>query len=95
MEIEKMLVLSTAHVSESTADLINRIKGLSWGPAFESTYGWIFHVSPLAESGETDDPPGTPPEIRAALHLARLHRCKWLLFDSDGPVVEELQTYEW
>lgn len=44
LEIHKMLVLSTGHVTEETAKKISgdREGSIDWGPTFTRDEGWVF-----------------------------------------------------
>lgn len=101
-EIERTLVLSTAHVSEETALLLNHTAiltgdaGLTWAPAMTREEGWLFAVpmnfTPVEWAIHVEP---YPAELRAAFAVARDEGCHWLLFDCDGPIVDTLTAFEW
>lgn len=102
LEIEKMLVLSTGHLTESTADILNDAAHdeppfceLEWGPSFARDEGWLFRVRPLAENGAPDESEGTPLDLSRVFMFAREHGCAWVMFDCDGPQIEELPWAAW
>ena len=105
VSIEKMLVVSTSHLREATANLLNseaeeappfcNIMEEGWGPAFVRDAGWIFYVSPLAENGEPDEPENLPPELSKLFMFARENGCEWVMLDSDGPELDELEAFVW
>lgn len=102
IEIEKMLVLSTGHLTKVTAALLNDAAEedppfctLEWGPAFARDEGWLFYVPPITENGEPDDPEGAPEDLTRVFMLAREHGCMWVMLDCDGPQVEGLPYQTW
>lgn len=102
VEIEKMLVLSTGHITEETAKRLNEeaeelppFCNIEWGPAFAREEGWLFYVPKMAENGEPDDPEGTPDDLARVFMFAREHGCDWVMLDCDGPQVELLPHHEW
>jgi hypothetical protein len=89
MEIERMLVLSTRHLTEHTC---NTILPVWTGPAWEKTeYGWFVYAN-------IEDISAEPPEdLRQCIRYAQNPgvSCDWIMFDRDGPTVDELPTYDW
>lgn len=107
MEITKMLVLSTAHLSNDTCnrylhrqhDLstpgVVAFEKLSYGSPVRDpdSYGWFVHVPD--EAALPDWPTDMPLELRSAIHVARRESCGWIMFDRDGDTIDELPTYDW
>lgn len=96
-EIAKMMVLSTAHLSEETCTVYvsNIALGLTEGSivAYEKgEYGYFVHVP---EDPADSEKPDVPLELRSAMHVARLAGCQWIMFDRDGDTVDNLPTYNW
>lgn len=108
MSIEKMMCLSTGHVSAKTADALNmavRYRGVDLGddaptpwvgmlPVYpHGEYGWLFAV------GDTIDCHTTrahmPHEFLAILDLCEKEGCCWLLLDRDADLLDTLPTYDW
>ncbi len=90
MEITKCLTISTAHVTENTAQKLSRDPntnelGLCVYEKGEHGY-WI--VVP-------DYRVVIPADLAACLELARKNDCRWLCLDRDGEEVHELPTYDW
>jgi len=86
-EINRELVLSTAHLPDSDRLLL----GLD-DPGtlvMPYTHGWRIYAE---TSGLTRPYSGT---LVRLLQLAVDLDCKWLVLDCDGPVMEELETFEW
>lgn len=81
-EIVTMMVLSTAHVSATTAKLLD---DLTLESAFRRDDGWIFYVG----NGPTD----APVDLEAVLAYARRLGCVWVMLDSDGPIMSDLPNY--
>lgn len=81
LEITKMLVISTGHLTEETCNSgkIGYEKG---------EYGVFVWVPP-----EVDE--DAPQDLRVCHHLARINDCDWLMFDRDADTVDELPLYDW
>lgn len=90
MEIQKMMVLSTAHMSPATA--ANWILECPWACYDKGDYGWFMYV--CDDVGITEAA-GVPPEIRSAIHVAKREGCDWIMWDCDSPLVDELPQYDW
>ena len=90
LEIARMLVLSTAHMSPRTAH--HWMPHCSWSVFNKGDYGWFMYVCDDTGITEAD---GVPLEIRSALHVARREGCHWIMWDRDGPVIDELPEYDW
>lgn len=88
MEIYKMLVLSTGHISKKTAHLLDmNDAGVVVYPKDE--YGWFVVVS------DWIDHENIPDDLKKCLELAERHGCDWLCLDCDGKLVPDLATYKW
>ncbi len=98
MQIEKMIVISTGHLTEKVAEILDEAAmdappycELEWAPAFTRDHGWLFHVPKLEDMLETD-----PPEcLRNIFAFARAAGCDWVMLDSDGERVEGMPWHEW
>lgn len=93
---QKMLVLATSHVSDSTRHVLDGdhpdfdggtgpFNVLPW-----ESYGWIVWADP-----EELPNPKRFPEMEAIRKLARDNGCQWIRFDCDAAEVEGLPTHEW
>ena len=90
LEIAAMLVLSTAHMAPATAS--DWMPHCPWSVYEKAEYGWFMYVCDDAGITETE---GVPLEIRSALHVARREHCQWIMWDRDGPILDELPEYDW
>jgi hypothetical protein len=91
LEIARMLVLSTMHMSPATA--ANWMPHCPWTCYDKDDYGWFMHVCDDVGITEAE---GVPAEIRSAIHVAKRENCAWIMWwDCDGPLVDELPEYEW
>jgi len=81
--IEKVLVLSTAHMPSEAPD---------FGPALRAVdheYGFVVFVSPMTK-------PEYIPEWLRPIHAAAAARgCTLILFDRDGNEEPGFQTWDW
>lgn len=85
--VERMLVLSTAHLTEDTC---NRWLSEEAGPAYpKGEFGWFVY----AHWSETVQP--MPAELAACLAYAVAKGCEWVMFDCDASSVEGLQLFDW
>lgn len=95
MEITKMLTLSTAHITEDTANKLDRDPndnnlGLCVYP--KSDYGWFIYVNVISYKTSNH---GLPEDLYNCLIFAHELGCDILCFDCDGPIEPFLPTYEW
>ncbi len=96
--IEKMLVLSTGHISETTMkELPESYVGMTrdnqpdWWPTFARDEGWVFYIYEDA----TEVWKYAPKDLVACIEFARQRGCKWLMLDCDGAQVPELPFHVW
>ncbi len=91
IETFKTLVLSTGHVSKATAQRFeaghNKPETIDGYMTDWSSYGWVFYCH---DNDET-----TPPELLQAAAFARARDCRYILFDCDGDLIDELPQFEW
>jgi hypothetical protein len=88
VEIEKMLVLSTSHLTEQTCNGWFE-KHKEDFPCYEKIgAGWFVHV---VVDGVTE----YPDDLQKCISLAIEIKCDWIMFDRDGPVLEYLLSYDW
>jgi len=90
LEIARILVLGTIHMSPATA--ANWMPHCPWACFDKDDYGWFMHVCDDVGITEAE---GVPAEIRSAIHVAKRENCAWIMWDCDGPQVDELPEYEW
>jgi hypothetical protein len=86
-EIHKTLVLSTVHITHPTA---KHMENLPWPVVMSSEYAFrlvanagLHEVDPLLK------------ELEPLLQLARDNDCDFLILDCDGPIEDDLPTYDW
>ena len=103
-EVSKMLTLSTAHIQEKTASMLQGVthrhvayleaivNGVCPPVYAKEGYGYFLFVDAdsLEEYAET-----MPEDLYACCSYAKEQGCEWLCLDEDGPVMEGLKTYEW
>jgi hypothetical protein len=88
-EVASMLVLSTAHITESTnSDFACMTDDI---PLFfeKGEYGWFI---PIVKGQAW--PHTCPAELLEIRKLAEAKQCSWIMLDRDGPVVD-LPTFDW
>jgi hypothetical protein len=91
-EVNKELVLSTSHISSDTAGVLTTHLhvGLADLLINSTEYGWRF-VAHVDECVLVK----LPVELSALLRLATSLGCTYLLLDQDGPIMENLQKFDW
>lgn len=100
-EIQKMLVVSTAHISKDDNFILSTF-GDAGGPTClvvdQYPYGYIVWVG--SYSSDEDYPvqivnEGMSKEFIALMELAEQLDCEYLKVDADGPIYDDLPTFEW
>lgn len=88
--IEKMLVLSTAHLTQETCN--EWLRSTSTVVAYEKAdYGWFIYVG----DDEAYKNASIPADLMACIQHARSSQVEWLMFDRDYDAVDGLPFYEW
>lgn len=92
LEINKMLTISTRHISMETADFLNaeaeqNLISIVVYP--KSKYGWFIPISEAACNKNIPD------DLRQVIQFALDLKCQWLCFDRDGLEVPYLKVYDW
>lgn len=88
--IERHAVISTGHVSQATAAMLDAGAEDLPMSCYPPEYGWLV---PTGISAEAE--PDVPTDLWAVMQLAKRSDCAWILFDRDGPMVGDLETFEW
>ena len=101
MEIYKMLVLSTGHITDETGRALEKRYDHDawnvhvWQDDFciydKEEFGWWINLSDITEAELSS----CPEDFAACCRLAMQNDCEWLCLDCDGEVVDCLPTYEW
>lgn len=97
MQIEKIMVLSTAHIKKETADLLEEDNiGLI---VISRETGYLIHTVslPMTDSVSEDllNNSRYPNDLAACIQLAHKNGCDWLLLDCDGPIESDIPFYDW
>jgi len=95
LEIDKMLTISSRHVSADTKDLLDQATDDNEEDPMPSVYekqgyGWFVACDP--DNEETWD--NYPADLVQCMKLARDNGCFWLCLDADGPRVETLEFFD-
>ena len=96
LEIHKVLVLSTAHMTEGDSNLLPYAEEYGLVVYEMDEFGWMIYVNDEYLQKVL------PPELsdfsdgfKQAIKLAQKNGCEWLRFDRDANTVEQLPEYEW
>ena len=98
LEIRKTLVLSTGHVTKRVAEILDEYRSqpegfdLYWQ---NIEYGWLFRRTRLDNQDLEYMGRKIPRCLRNCLDLAAANGCDYLIFDCDGPQVDQLPFYNW
>ena len=97
LEITKMLTLSTAHITEETAVMLERevkyaVNNIPLSIYNAADFGWFICLSSYSEML---DGIMLPEDLKACCYLAKENECEWLCLDCDGLIVPDLPTYNW
>ena len=91
VQIDKMLVLSTAHIKKETGDALDADGGMCWLTSLSwQCYGWILWVEDQPMPEEVGYP-----DLAAIFALARERGCSWVRLDCDGLKADALEVFEW
>lgn len=90
MEINKMLTVSTGHISKETAELLDKDNIYGLVVYQKDEYGWFIFLSE-----EDDYYAGIPDELLKLIKFAKDLGCSWLCLDRDGDVLEYLEVFDW
>lgn len=92
MEIHQMLCLSTAHLTFSTRSLLDQdaTPGAIFFP--KDCYGWFMYVPPSQLLAASAAEP--PEDVSDCIAFASKRGVQWLMFDIDGPTIDELPLYD-
>lgn len=86
--IEKMLVISTAHLPKQEIDLLNdRI-------AYEYN-GWVRPEGTLVCVTVVNLDLSDLPHLRELLKATARHKCEWLMLDRDGEELSTHPSFDW
>lgn len=80
LEIQSILVLSTAHLAKETMKIISDDDEIS-SDMYSATI-WV-------------DYPNSYPELLKAQSLAKQWNCAYIKFDQDGPIISDLDSFDW
>lgn len=99
MEIKKMLTISTAHITDETADLLdaNQLNVVMYN---KGEFGWFIHLDEdnLSNYYDSNDKASyfyIPEELLKLMKFAQDLGCKWLCLDRDGEELEYFETFDW
>lgn len=90
--IQKILVLSTGHLSKETAEKFNSNQDNAHWPdnlGVPIPYGYLIPAEIETYEGDV------APEVKACAKYAHDQGAVFVRFDCDGPAVDGLETFEW
>lgn len=100
MQIDRVLVVSNSHLTREEVDLFDQaITDGEWSAAVGGdhmeqplcwAHGWMFFVG----GGWPPEQERIGPGFIALIKMARAAGIEWIRFDSDGPLVDGVPTFE-
>lgn len=92
--IQKMLVISTSHIKESTSHwLSGEIECPRNIIAYEkSEYGFLILVQ---DDEDREDLVNVPSDFQHLYQYARSLGIDWIMLDRDAPKIQEIPSYSW
>lgn len=95
-EISKMLTISSGHISDETAEMLERepeLNALRLSVYTKSAddgenYGWFIYLP-------SDIHDGVPADLAKCMRIAASNGCNVLCLDGDGPEYPGLETFDW
>jgi hypothetical protein len=89
LEIAKMLIISTAHVTENTAKKFDGMFSLPSSGVPYKDVGWLFAVDQESIANDISH------DLWECLDFARRQGCQYLLMDRDADKIDELPQFDW
>ena len=95
--IRNILVISTAHLSESTARHFDKATGSDLSAVGQPiSYGYfMIAVENFEEMTEIDPELSEMPELEAISNYALENDCFMIRFDCDAEEIDSLETFDW
>ena len=96
VDIQQMICISTAHISENTAGILNdNANGIRKYAGIDvykkDQFGWFIYIDKSAV--RRDNP--APDDLKHVIQFALDHNCSVLCLDNDYEPLPYLQTYDW
>ncbi|MFS0782729.1 hypothetical protein [Bacillus sp. 1P06AnD] len=97
--VEKILTLSSAHVTKETKDWLDKQAKLTHDGQMDFSVfpkeddGWFIPLNERIVTEELEEKRKIPVEFFDVINYAIRHQCKWLLIDHEGDIIEELNQY--
>lgn len=92
LEFRRLIVISTGHLTEATARLLDVMPCRQWpclGGRY-GEYGWFVYAH-----DENSGADSVPEDLFAVMLWARKQGCDHVLFDCDGSIMDELAHFDW
>lgn len=93
MDIEKILTISTAHITEETNIILQNAEfnNLCLSVYQKECYGYWIYIGKSAKIYREV----IPEDLLDCIEFARQNDCQWLCLDCDAKETSELPTYDW
>lgn len=91
LEVQKLAIISTSHISEQTSNWLDRRFDEDPGPNGGRTpFGYFLYVPSEDNCIDT-----YPQDLLNVFAFARSHGIYYLYLDRDGEPVDDLETFDW
>jgi len=98
LEIEKVLTLSTAHMTHADSEYLESLECKSEPRPFlfaNYDYGYVVRAPSLKHEEFEIAFEDTSQEFRDVINFAAKEGCRWVCFDQDGPIIDDLPEFAW
>lgn len=89
--IRPLFEISTAHLPEHVDAALDTAEGVE---AYATEFGWFVYV-PEFELDRLAREHGWPVDLVTIMKCARDNGSAWIRLDADGPMIEDLPTFDW
>ena len=98
LEIQKTLVLSTAHVTEKDNNFLSN-NNIAFSSVYVNDYGYSIFINPHIEVLKLEIEElknlGLSNNFCDLMQLAHDKKCEYLKLDCDGNIYQELPSFDW
>ena len=95
MEVSRMITMSTGHVSEETANMLqDKNNTIPLGVYEKADFGWFIYM-PTEKTEDANILKELPKDLAMIFMFARHSMFEVICLDCDGDDIEGLPIYEW
>lgn len=98
LEIAKMLVLSTSHITQDSSAYLTDQSEMEDDPdlvVINRDYGFIIPIIKDFEEVYQEKRRNIPDDVTSLCEFCKNNKIEYLMLDRDGPIEIQFQQYEW